>query len=200
MVVSSRNLNHDEKAQVGIGTMIVFIATVLVAAIAAGVLITTSNELQAKSQQTGQEATEQVASNLAVVSMVGKRDSTASTSIDDLELYLTLSPGASDVDLSQARIFMSDGTNQYVLSYAAATSGTEFAATDQRDADNSFSAASPVISSGDLIRVDIDVASVGITATPRANLELRLVPEVGESVFKSIRLPNSYAQDLVIAL
>lgn len=180
--------------------MIVFIATVLVAAIAAGVLITTSNELQQKSQQTGEEATQQVASNLAVVSMVGKRSATSSTSLEDLELYMTLSPGASDVDISQARIFVSDGDAQYVLSYAATASATEFSATAQRDADNSFSASSPVISSGDLVLLTIELDTVGASAEPRADLEIRIVPEVGESVYKSLRLPNSYAQDLIVAL
>ncbi len=180
--------------------MIVFIATVLVAAIAAGVLITTSNELQQKSQQTGEEATEQVASNLAVIDMIGKRDATTDSSVEDLEVYLTLSPGAADVDLSQAKVFISDGATQYVLDYAAAVSATEFAATAQRDADSSFSAASPVITSGDLVRLDVALDTVGATATPRSDLELRIVPEVGESVFKQIRIPNSFAQDLVIPL
>jgi len=64
-------LPETERGQVGIGTLIVFIAMVLVAAIAAGVLINTAGFLQSKSQQAGEESSSQVTNQLQVVSQTG---------------------------------------------------------------------------------------------------------------------------------
>jgi flagellin FlaA/flagellin FlaB len=74
-----------EKGQVGIGTLIVFIAMVLVAAIAAGVLINTAGFLQSQSQQTGEESSAQVTNQLQVLSTTGQvtaGESAAETTVD----------------------------------------------------------------------------------------------------------------------
>ena len=201
-----RNLKIDEMAQVGIGTMIVFIATVLVAAIAAGVLISTSSDLQEKSTRTGREATEQVASNLNVESVVGTR-ALATDDLNDLQIFVSLAPGASQVDLAQMRIQITDGSTQDTLDYV--TGGTpdtdSFATTEVRDADGSFddAASTPVMTAGDLVRIDIDldsVAGINMELAERTDVEISLIPEVGSSVPIGFTTPNSYGTKLIIEL
>jgi flagellin FlaB len=94
--------DKTERGQVGIGTLIVFIALVLVAAIAAGVLINTAGFLQTQAEQTGQESTSQVSNTIQIESVVG--ENTGSGSIDTVTLTLSLGPGSEPIDLSDAQL------------------------------------------------------------------------------------------------
>ncbi len=193
----------DEKAEVGIGTMIVFIATVLVAAVAAAVLIDMSGKLQERSARTGSEATEQVSSNLAVESIIGKRDATTDTGLQDMEVYVVLAPGAKDVDLEQLKMQVQDGDTLKTLGYGTIADATNFTATAVRDADSSFSAANPVMTSGDLVRITIDLdtaTGIDLEMEPRENVRLVLLPEVGNSVVTGFSTPNSYGTNLILEL
>ncbi|MFC7069966.1 archaellin/type IV pilin N-terminal domain-containing protein [Halobaculum lipolyticum] len=95
--------DEEERGQVGIGTLIVFIAMVLVAAIAAGVLINTAGFLQSKSQETGQQSSKQVSDRLQEVVTVGQVD-TANNQIEAVNVTVTQAPGAGEIDLQNATI------------------------------------------------------------------------------------------------
>jgi flagellin FlaB len=126
-----RNKLTDDRGQVGIGTLIVFIALVLVAAIAAGVLINTAGFLQTQAEQTGEDSTSQVANNINVIGEVGDVNS-ASDGINVTRLTVQRSPGSDDVDLSELSIqYVGDnGFANYI--YAGATG------TDSDDVDNPY--------------------------------------------------------------
>jgi archaellin len=64
------NENNDELAAIGIGAMIVFIALILVAAVAAAVIIQTAEKLQQNAQATGDDTQEQMSTKVILLSTV----------------------------------------------------------------------------------------------------------------------------------
>jgi flagellin-like protein len=103
------------RGQVGIGTLIVFIAMVLVAAIAAGVLINTAGLLQAQAQQTGEETTAEVSNVLQIGEVVGK-DNNSNGKIDKLNASIRLASGSDPINVSKASYTISTNGNASVIS------------------------------------------------------------------------------------
>jgi flagellin FlaB len=112
--------HNDDRGQVGIGTLIVFIAMVLVAAIAAGVLINTAGFLQSSAEETGQQSSDQVTNRLEVVNAVGTHinpDSSGGDRVDLVELTVRKAPGAGNIDMGATTLQMVHSTGSYDLTY-----------------------------------------------------------------------------------
>ncbi len=201
----------DSRGQVGIGTLIVFIAMVLVAAIAAGVLINTAGLLQQRAQTTGKEASEQTSSGLDIVEVSGNVTSTGNSRyVDLLNLTVKLRPGSQDIDLGELIVVYIDKNNEATLTCNVSASGgqtvsnwgkidwsKEFAVTWVRDDDGSLQTngnSNPVMNSHeDTVKIHLNLSAIcsgkglgeGETAT------VRLIPPVGATSSYVIITPES---------
>ena len=90
----------DEEGAIGIGTLIVFIAMVLVAAIAAAVLIDTAGNLQSRAKRTGEDAVDDVSGGIQVLTVEGQFDD-ATSEIDFIKVYLCLYSGTEPIDVGR---------------------------------------------------------------------------------------------------
>jgi len=117
-------VESDDRGQVGIGTLIVFIAMVLVAAIAAGVLINTAGDLQTQASDTGSETQEAVANQIEVTHSSGEINKTQGLGdpeidhdgtdvVDVVNITVMKSAGSDAIDLESMTIqYTSDSTDR----------------------------------------------------------------------------------------
>ncbi|HEX2022131.1 MAG TPA: archaellin/type IV pilin N-terminal domain-containing protein [Candidatus Thermoplasmatota archaeon] len=197
--MKANRMFRNDRAEVGVGTLIVFIAMVLVAAVAAAVLINTSGTLQQRAQSTGKEATQEVSSNLKVVGIYGVRNST-SVNLWDLKLNVELSAGATSMDLQELVIRYSDGstTRHYAYSSSAPASDAAAAAATFKPTWIRGSGSGGVMESGDLVQLHFNLVSG--TLAPRTDVNVEMIPELGSPVAADFRTPATYSTDTVITL
>ena len=89
----------DTDAMVGIGTLIVFIAMILVAAVAASVIIQASESLQQKAQNVATQTTREISAGLVIDDITGYTNSNK-TMITHLALSIRPRAGSNDIDLT----------------------------------------------------------------------------------------------------
>ena len=66
---NENNGNNDNVAAIGIGAMIVFIALILVAAVASAVIIQTAEKLQQSAQSTGDDTTDEMSGKIQILNV-----------------------------------------------------------------------------------------------------------------------------------
>lgn len=153
-----KSLRTDERGQVGISFLIIFIALVLVAAVAAGLFIESADVLQQQASSTSSDAQSEVSNQLEVVSIYGHLNDTDGDGAGEVQtVTITVEPaaGANAIDLSSATIDYYGANNQTFLTYGSSTSATTFNVTSEKDRDGSV----PVLNADDDVQtIHIDVS------------------------------------------
>jgi archaeal flagellin FlaB len=210
----------NSKASIGIGAMIVFIATVLVAGIAASVLIQTSNQLETQAMRAGQDTCDEVSSGIGVVKIVGQYGNrnvsgTYYNRFHNMSIMITSRSGGSGVNLDQVVVKMSNGSKLCLLSWdtsfalAPSASGLfstanmfdigadDFGIIVIEDADGSCTASNPVINKGDKVVLTVNLSACFGGLASREDLEGMVIPEMGSPGVFLFRTPGTNNKTLV---
>ncbi|GAB6101341.1 flagellin [Thermococcus atlanticus] len=205
-----RILQRRKRGAIGIGTLIVFIAMVLVAAVAAAVLINTSGYLQQRAMATGRQTTQEVSTGIKIDAVTGYAPS--ANNLTMMTIQVSLQAGSSPIDLTQTKVYLDDGQKQVVLAYGnakATLSGSMFDTTlaawnstevDSshfgilivQDADNSLNANIPTLTAGDIALLTVNLTAVFGGVEPRTPITIKIVPEKGAPGYAKVVTPTAY--------
>ena len=89
-----------EAGSIGIGAMIVFIALILVAAVASTIIIKTAEELQQNAEQTSSDTRQQISGKVAIVDVIAAStgtDITGTTNIATFDVIFRISSGSTGI-------------------------------------------------------------------------------------------------------
>ena len=88
----------DQEGSIGIGAMIVFIALILVAAVASTIIIKTAEELQQNAEQTSADTRQQISGKVALVDVIvratGDELGTGATHVSQMDVVWRVSSGS----------------------------------------------------------------------------------------------------------
>ena len=209
---------NDEEGDMGIGTMILFIAMVLVAAVAAALLISTASELNQQAQETGRIAQQEVASGFVVVDKFGVVDASTPNEVDDIYLKMRLSAGSPVVDMDNvvievqtqngeaSLILDSDGTDTSSSEYAVETATNDVHGVI-RDPEGQYGSAASgkhIVSQGTIILVHIDIETAmggaGNGLEAQDVLHIKIIPKHGAPTYEQINVPEVIWDNAYVAL
>ncbi len=210
-----KSLKQHDYAVIGIGTLIVFIAMVLVAAVAASVIIQTSENLQNRAYAVGKQTIREVSSGVQIVDQMGYCDENK-TVIQYLAISIRPRAGSYDIDLNETLIYLQydnltvlslnywNGTDTVISTVSgdgifhtlnnSCITATDFGVIGIRDSDHSVENTYG-LGTGDMCMIVINLTAAfpetgGLE--PGEELLGRFVPEIGAAGIFLCNAPNAF--------
>ncbi len=203
-----RKIFREEQGEFGVGSLIIFIAMIIVSAVTAVVLIQVTYQLQQQAENTGQTAIQDVSTGVKIISIGGYRyNSTWGTSepyhdaLDWIDIKISLIPGSPPISVESIIIEVSDGSNVVDLVYNATMSfngeahpqgsAGEFGAAIIRDMEPQ-TWSEGTITTGDIVRLFFNATACGLDLEPQTYFTVKIIPKHGVPTIKEMTTPSPY--------
>ena len=176
----NRYLKENESGAIGIGAMIIFIALILVAAVASTIIIKTAEELQQRAEATGDDTRDEISGKITLVGAYISDDTGGgATTADEVTLILQLSAGSDTTLLTDMDWFMvcDGGTTAEVNTGTFDTIATDLSGTAL--------ATGSSVDSGETFLLPIDTSAL-CTPTVGDEQELRIIIDGGGETYAQL--------------
>ncbi len=203
---------NDDGASIGIGAMIVFIALILVAAVASTIIIKTAEELQQRAEATGDDTRDEISGKLQIVMAYVSEDDGLAATVDVMEVTLIVqmaagsdqtllsdiswlivcNDGTATVDTNTGSL--DDGTNVF----AAALDGTAMAAGASVTAGQTFAIVIDTNDNGNDDTVGANAVTDGCQAGVGDNQELRLIVDGGGETYSQLTFNSVESGSMIV--
>jgi flagellin FlaB len=182
---------NSKKAAQGIGTLIIFIALILVAAVAAGVLIQTASALQSKSLDIGRQSSEKITTDIEVVQVFANdtSDGSINSGSDSMTLVVRLGSGSQEVKLGDLLIKLDAGDATQTLTNGSASSATTY---ETSYSINGTNHQTDYLVEGDLANLRFTVS--GTTIDEGESVTVRLITKNGAVKPVDITTPSAMVE------
>lgn len=188
----SRTATAQQTAQVGIGTLILFIALTLVVLMTATVLFDTAGVLRGEASQTGEDTSNKLSDQVQIIAVTG--ENITDNEIKQVDVVVTISPSGDAIDLRNVTAQWSGPPSGTTLVHEAdASAGQDtFSTVEYTDVDGTF----PVLTDSDDrygIRFEPGVVFGETGLKEGDRVRLTLVMPAGGTKAVRIAVPQSLA-------
>ncbi len=189
------NIRDDEAGSIGIGAMIVFIALILVAAVASTIIIKTAEELQQNAEQTSSDTRQQISGKVAIVDIlvVTAADTLGSgtSHVATMDVIWRVSSGSTGIYPADVSYYVTCehsatvglGLDDGTLPASSLLTETAITATTELEAGNTYYTTITLGLADTDLDNDVDTADVNpgcdTAATQGETLSMRIVVEGG---------------------
>ncbi|MFP4567454.1 MAG: archaellin/type IV pilin N-terminal domain-containing protein [Candidatus Woesearchaeota archaeon] len=179
---------NNKKGEVAMGTLIIFIAMILIAAVAAAVLISSIGSIQSKALETGSATRQEIGTNINTVEIYGFKDGDDAT-MTNFSMVTRLAAGSDPVRLGDLLLTVGTEsfTDEYTYNSTNLSAGTTFNASYLLKGANNQNG---YIVKGDVVRLDFILSdTIGEDATMR----FTMIPKIGTPAVVFASTPTTIA-------
>jgi len=177
-----KKIENDNLAAIGIGAMIVFIALILVAAVAAAVIIQTAEKLQQNAQSTGDDTTDEMSGKVQILNVF------VDDPAEEFVVYFRLAAGSDDTAATDIlwQIFCEDPDGG-----AGATPATDRLAGDFTDGTGP---------PGNSLIIPLDADPANAVATAEAGVSYRISLDANDGVDQDCSPTHLFTENIKASL